>query len=77
MNFLYVFITQFLYNSHISNNHLVHRQEFMIYCGDELSVCIYYTIFVQLTYFEQPSRSPSGVHDLLYSAALYKLCRRV
>ena len=44
MNFLYVFILQFFYNS---------------------------------TCFERPFRSSSGVHDLLYSAALYKPCKRV
>ncbi len=41
MQFLYVFIVQFLYNC---------------------------------TYFERPFYSSSGVHDLLYSAALYKSC---
>ena len=44
MDFLYVFILQFLYNS---------------------------------TCFERPFHSSSGVHDLLYSAALYKPCKRV
>ena len=44
MDFLHVFILQFLYNS---------------------------------TCFERPFRSSSGVHDLLYSAALYKPCKHV
>ena len=44
---------------------------------DALSVCIYSTIFVQLYMFRIPFRSSSGVHDLLYSAAMYKSRKRV
>ena len=40
-----------------------------------------YVFILQFLYnctcFERPFRSSSGVHDLLYSAALYKPCKRV
>ena len=40
---------------------------------DALSVCIY----PNSTCFERSFRSSSGFYDLLYSAALYKTCKRV
>ena len=32
MHFLYVFIPQFCTVLHVSNDHFIHHQEFMIYC---------------------------------------------
>ena len=43
--------------------------------------CTFCVYILQSSYnstcFERPFRSSSGVHDLLYSAALYKPCKRV
>ena len=68
---------------HVSNGHFVHHQEFMIYCilqlctnSANVSNC-FVLIMYNSTCLERPFRSSSGVHDLLYSAALYKQCKSV